>query len=72
LITGLLGHWVDTTVILAVVVIQTLVGFIQEGKAEQALSAIRHMLAPKAVVIREGGQQKIDAAELVPGDTVLL
>ncbi|SHK28805.1 ATPase, P-type (transporting), HAD superfamily, subfamily IC [Marinobacter antarcticus] len=71
-ITGLLGHWVDTTVILAVVVIQTLVGFIQEGKAEQALSAIRHMLAPKAVVIREGGPQKIDAAELVPGDTVIL
>lgn len=71
-ITALLGHWVDTTVILAVVVIQTLVGFIQEGKAEQALSAIRHMLAPKAVVVREGGQQKIDAAELVPGDTVLL
>lgn len=71
-ITALLGHWVDTTVIMAVVVIQTLVGFIQEGKAEQALSAIRHMLAPKAVVIREGGQKKIDAAELVPGDTVVL
>ncbi|HSP00205.1 MAG TPA: HAD-IC family P-type ATPase, partial [Thioalkalivibrio sp.] len=71
-ITALLGHWVDTTVILAVVVIQTLVGFIQEGKAEQALSAIRHLLAPRAVVVREGGQRKIDAAELVPGDTVLL
>ncbi|MFN2361076.1 MAG: cation-translocating P-type ATPase [Marinobacter sp.] len=71
-ITALLGHWVDTTVILAVVVIQTLVGFIQEGKAEQALSAIRHMLAPKAVVIRDSGQKKIDAAELVPGDTVVL
>nr|WP_244311907.1 HAD-IC family P-type ATPase [Marinobacter vulgaris] len=71
-ITALLGHWVDTTVILAVVVIQTLVGFIQEGKAEQALSAIRHMLAPRAIVLRDGGQKKIDAAELVPGDTVLL
>ncbi|NMT62489.1 cation-translocating P-type ATPase [Marinobacter orientalis] len=71
-ITALLGHWVDTTVILAVVIIQTLVGFIQEGKAEQALSAIRHMLAPRAVVVREKGQQKIDAAELVPGDTVIL
>ncbi|MBL3555916.1 MULTISPECIES: cation-translocating P-type ATPase [Marinobacter] len=71
-ITALLGHWVDTTVIMAVVVIQTLVGFIQEGKAEQALSAIRHMLAPKAVVIREEGQKKIDAADLVPGDTVVL
>ncbi|WP_203299433.1 cation-translocating P-type ATPase [Marinobacter sediminum] len=71
-ITGALGHWVDAGVILAVVVIQTLVGFIQEGRAEEALSAISHMLAPKARVIRAGGQQQIDAAELVPGDTVML
>lgn len=71
-ITASLGHWVDAGVILAVVVIQTLVGFIQEGKAEQALSAIRHMLAPKARVVRSDGQHQIDAATLVPGDTVLL
>ncbi|WP_404364400.1 cation-translocating P-type ATPase [Marinobacter sp.] len=71
-ITGALGHWIDAGVILAVVIIQTLVGFIQEGKAEQALSAIRHMLAPKARVIREDGQHQVDAADLVPGDTVLL
>ncbi|HCW91276.1 MAG TPA: carbonate dehydratase, partial [Marinobacter sp.] len=48
------------------------VGFIQEGRAEQALSAIRHMLAPRARVVRAGGQQQLDAGELVPGDTVLL
>ena len=71
-ITASLGHWVDAGVILAVVVIQTLVGFVQEGKAEQALSAIRHMLAPKARVMRSDGQHQIDAANLVPGDTVLL
>lgn len=71
-VTGALGHWVDASVILAVVVIQTLVGFIQEGKAEQALSAIRHMLAPKARVVRADGQHQLDAADLVPGDTVLL
>src|SRR5690554_115330 len=71
-ITAALGHWVDSGVILAVVVIQALVGFIQEGKAEQALSAIRHMLAPKARVVREDGQHQVDAAGLVPGDTVLL
>jgi magnesium-transporting ATPase (P-type) len=71
-ITAALGHWVDAGVILAVVVIQTLVGFIQEGRAEQALSAIRHMLAPRARVVRAGGQQQLDAGELVPGDTVLL
>ncbi|MBU2953200.1 cation-translocating P-type ATPase [Marinobacter sp. F3R08] len=71
-ITAILGHWVDAGVILAVVVIQTLVGFVQEGKAEQALSAIRHMLAPKARVVRSDGQHQVDAAGLVPGDTVLL
>jgi len=71
-ITGALGHWVDAGVILAVVVIQTLVGFLQEGRAEQALSAIRHMLAPKARVVRKDGQHQVDAAELVPGDTILL
>jgi len=71
-ITAALGHWVDTGVILAVVVIQTLVGFVQEGRAEQALSAIRHMLAPRARIIRAGGQHQVDASELVPGDTVLL
>ncbi|HET8848389.1 MAG TPA: HAD-IC family P-type ATPase [Marinobacter sp.] len=71
-ITGALGHYVDAGVIMAVVVIQTLVGFVQEGKAEQALSAIRHMLAPRARVVRSDGQHQIDAADLVPGDTVLL
>ncbi|MBY6033759.1 HAD-IC family P-type ATPase [Marinobacter daepoensis] len=71
-ITGALGHWVDAGVILAVVVVQTLVGFIQEGRAEQALSAIRHMLAPRARIVRADGQHQVDARELVPGDTVLL
>ncbi|PPK50711.1 cation-translocating P-type ATPase [Marinobacter persicus] len=71
-ITATLGHWVDAGVILAVVVVQTLVGFIQEGRAEQALSAIQHMLAPKARVVRADGQHMLDATELVPGDTVLL
>lgn len=71
-ITGALGHWVDAGVILAVVIVQTLVGFIQEGRAEQALSAIRHMLAPRARIVRAGGQHQVDAGDLVPGDTVLL
>ncbi|MGM0569285.1 cation-translocating P-type ATPase [Marinobacter sp.] len=72
LITALLGHWIDTVVILAVVVIQTLVGFLQEGKAEQALAAIRHMLAPQATVLRHDGRHTIQASGLVPGDTLLL
>ncbi len=71
-ITAILGHWVDSGVILAVVVLQTLIGLIQEGKAEQALAAIHHMLAPTAAVIRDGHSQRIPASELVPGDTVLL
>ncbi|EWC42883.1 HAD-IC family P-type ATPase [Stutzerimonas stutzeri] len=72
LVTGLMGHWVDTGVIMAVVVVNVVIGFVQEGKAERALQAIRHLLAPHAVVLRDGRQQDIDAAELVPGDVVLL
>lgn len=72
LVTALLGHWLDTAVIFAVVVIQGLVGFIQEGRAEKALAAIRHMLAPRATVLRNGARVVIDAADLVPGDIILL
>ncbi len=72
LVTALLGHWVDTGVLLAAVVINALIGFIQEGKAENALDAIRAMLSPRATVIRDGRRMEIDAAELVPGDLVLL
>jgi magnesium-transporting ATPase (P-type) len=71
-ITALMGHWIDTSVILAVVVVQTLIGFVQEGKAEQALAAIRHMLAPKATVMRQGRRQTVAGDSLVPGDIVLL
>ena len=71
-ITALMGHFIDTSVILLVVVIQTVIGFVQEGKAEQALAAIRHMLAPKATVIRQGRRQTVAGESLVPGDIVLL
>ena len=71
-VTALLGHWVDTAVILGVVIINGLIGVIQEGKAEKALDAIRDMLSPKATVIREGSRQQIDAEEVVPGDIVVL
>ncbi len=71
-ITALLDHWVDTCVLLGAVVINAIIGFIQEGKAERALHAIRAMLAPHAMVIRNGTTQEIDAADLVPGDQVLL
>ncbi|PWV64656.1 HAD-IC family P-type ATPase [Plasticicumulans acidivorans] len=68
----LLGHYVDATVILAVTVLNALVGFIQEGKAESALAAIRNMLSPHALVYRDGHRREIAAEALVPGDVVLL
>ena len=71
-ITALLGHWVDTGVLLMAVVINAVIGFIQEGKAESALDAIRAMLSPHAMVLRAGQRREIAAAALVPGDRVLL
>lgn len=72
LITGLMQHWVDTVVIAAVVLINATIGFVQEGKAEKALEAIRGMLSSEARVIRDGAEQTIAAEEVVPGDVVLL
>lgn len=72
IITALMDHWVDTWVILAVVIINALIGFIQEGKAEKALDSIRDMLSLEAVVIRDGEKSTINAEELVPGDIVIL
>ncbi|HBE92931.1 MAG TPA: carbonate dehydratase, partial [Gammaproteobacteria bacterium] len=71
-VTAMLGHWVDASVILAVVVINAVIGFVQEGKAENALRAIRKMLSPNAMVMRDGRQITILAEELVPGDVVIL
>ena len=71
-ITALLHHVVDTLVILAVVLVNALIGFVQEGKAESAMEAIRQMLAPRAAVIRDGQRHTIDGDELVPGDIVLI
>ena len=71
-ITALLGHPIDTGVILAVVVINAIIGYVQEGKAEAALEAIRAMISPKASVLRDGRRVTIDAAEVVPGDVLLL
>ena len=71
-ITALMDHWIDTWVIFAVVVINALIGFIQEGKAEKALESIRRMLSLEAIVIRNGKTQTINAVELVPGDIVFL
>jgi P-type E1-E2 ATPase len=67
-----LGEWLDASVILGVVIINALLGFIQEGKAEKALDSIRNMLSAEAMALREGKTRMIPAEELVPGDVVLL
>ena len=72
IVTAALSHWVDTGVILAVVVVNAVIGFVQEGRAETAMAAIRSMLAPHASVLRDGRRIDIDAETLVSGDAVLL
>jgi calcium-translocating P-type ATPase len=72
LLSLLMGHAVDALVILLVVIVNTAVGFVQEGRAEQALAAIRAMIDPKASVLREGRRLTVPAEEVVPGDIVLI
>ena len=71
-LTAVLGEVVDTIVIAAVVIINAAVGFLQEGKAADALAAIRDMLSPSSEVLRDGSWITIDSDELVPGDVVKL
>ncbi|MFP4629591.1 MAG: cation-transporting P-type ATPase [Desulfohalobiaceae bacterium] len=71
-VTVLLQEWLDAGVIFGVTVVNALIGFIQEGKAEKSLESIQGMLAPQALVQRDGQRRSISAQELVPGDVVLL
>ncbi len=67
-----LGHWVDGGVILGVVLINALIGMVQEGKAEDAISALSRMLSSQALVMRDGLKTQVSAQMLVPGDVVFL
>jgi magnesium-transporting ATPase (P-type) len=71
-ITALIGHWIDAAVIAGVVIINAIIGFIQEGKAEKAIDAIRELLSSQATVLRDGKRISLPAEELVPGDVVFL
>ena len=68
----LLGAWVDAGVIFGVVLINSLIGFLQEGKALRALEALARAMTAEATVLRAGEKHRIDAKDLVPGDIVLL
>jgi magnesium-transporting ATPase (P-type) len=68
----MVGLWLDAAIILAVVVVNALLGFIQEGKAEKALDSIRNLLSAEARAIRGGKARLLPAEELAPGDVVLL
>ena len=69
---AVLGHVVDAAVIAAVVIVNAIIGFIQEGKAEKALNAIRGMIAPHALVLRDRQRLRVAVRDLVPGDIVFL
>jgi cation-transporting ATPase F len=70
--TAFLHEWVDSGVIFGVVIINVIVGFIQEVKAEEAIESLKNLIDTEAVVIRDGKKIDISSKELVPGDIVLL
>lgn len=71
-VTAFLGEWVDSCVIFGVVLINAIVGFLQEAKAEKAIDALAKMLPIETTVRRDGRKQRVHSEELVPGDIVLL
>ncbi|MBM3702680.1 MAG: HAD-IC family P-type ATPase, partial [Actinobacteria bacterium] len=71
-VTAVLREWPDTIVILLCVIINVIIGFIQEGKAEAAIEALKKMIVPESTVFRDGQKKVIPSRQLVPGDIVLL
>lgn len=71
-VTALIGAWVDTAVILAVVLVNATVGYIQEQRASKALEALAEFTRTQAIVVRDGAPHTIDSRNVVPGDVIIL
>ncbi len=71
-ISVLLGETTDTVIILSVIVLNAVIGVIQETRAEKSLEALQNLSTPMALVLRAGVQQEIPSGEVVPGDTVIV
>ncbi len=72
LLSIVLGHYLEGAAILAIVVLNAILGVVQERRAEEALAALRRLAAPEAQVVRDGHRQNVAARLLVPGDVILL
>ena len=72
-VSGLLLHeWIDAGVIIAIVILNAVLGYVQEARAEDALARLKELSAPEAVVVRSGTEHRVNSAELVPGDIIVL
>ena len=70
LVSGALGEWIDTLAILAIVLLNGVLGFLQEDKARRALDALEKLAAPLAHVVRDGSLENVPARHVVPGDRI--
>lgn len=71
-LSALVGEYVDSLVILSILLVNGLLGYIQEVRARDSIAALKRMTRLKARVVRDGREQKVDSADLVPGDVILL
>jgi P-type Ca2+ transporter type 2C len=72
IISGLMGEWIDTFAIIAIVILNSILGFIQEYRAEKSLAALKKLSSPTSKVIRDGQHSVIESSQLVPGDLIEL